>query len=48
MYVAGETKLVPLGKTPTPVGASGEISSVDVLFFRLLLKNTERCPRTAA
>jgi len=26
---------------------NGEVSSVAVLFFRLLLKNTERCPQQA-
>lgn len=26
---------------------TGEVSSADALFFRLLLKNTERCPHNA-
>ena len=25
----------------------GEVGSIAILFFRLLLKNTERCPQTA-
>ena len=30
-----------------PFHAHGEVGSVAILFFRLLLKNTERCPQTA-
>ena len=33
---------------PMPNTHCGEVSSAAILFFRLLLKNTERCSHTAA
>ena len=49
-YLAsGSTHLLVMGaQIFTPAQHCGEVGSAATLFFRLLLKNTERCSHTAA